>query len=60
VQARAQRLFIERHRAAAFETLLFANLTDLAAAEDDPIIGTSEAINGNTFFHLFLVKCSFQ
>src|SRR5260370_333432 len=51
VQARAQRLFVERHRAAAFEALLFANLADLAAAEHDPIVRTGEAVNGNTFFH---------
>src|SRR5580704_5038520 len=59
VQPRAQRLFVERHRTAAFETLLFANLTDLSATEHDPIVGTGETVNGNTFFHFLFLEFLF-
>jgi len=60
VQSGAQRLFVERHRAAAFETLFLANFADLAAAQYYPIVGTGEAVNGNTFFHNFLSSNRFQ
>ncbi len=53
VQARAQRFLVEGHRAAAFEALLLANFAHLAAAQHDPIFGTRETIDWNTFFHIF-------
>src|SRR5260370_16547345 len=51
VQTRAQRFFIEWHRAPTIEPLLFTNFADLAAAHHHPIVGTRESVNWNAFLH---------
>src|SRR5208282_571453 len=51
VQSRAQRFFVERHRAAGVETLLLADFAHLAAAQHNPIVGAGKAVNGDAFLH---------